>query len=52
MMRLGFLVQDVGISSDKHALIVPPFHGKRIHPMPFSDSSIPCKFLKLSRVAF
>ncbi|KAH8514896.1 hypothetical protein H0E87_003669 [Populus deltoides] len=33
--------EDVGISSDKHALIVPPFHGKRIHPMPFSDSSMP-----------
>ncbi|KAJ6954047.1 cellulose synthase A catalytic subunit 2 [Populus alba x Populus x berolinensis] len=33
--------EDVGISSDKHALIVPPFNGKRIHPMPFSDSSMP-----------
>ncbi|KAF9687069.1 hypothetical protein SADUNF_Sadunf02G0055500 [Salix dunnii] len=32
--------EDVGISSDKHALIIPPFHGKRIHPMPFSDSSM------------
>ncbi|KAB5568475.1 hypothetical protein DKX38_002268 [Salix brachista] len=31
---------DVGISSDKHALILPPFHGKRIHPMLFSDSSM------------
>ncbi|XP_065847449.1 cellulose synthase A catalytic subunit 2 [UDP-forming]-like isoform X2 [Euphorbia lathyris] len=26
--------EDVGVSSDKHALIVPPFRGKRIHPMP------------------
>nr|AGV22110.1 cellulose synthase 8 [Betula luminifera] len=34
--------EDAGISSDKHALIVPPFmsHGKRIHPMPISDSSM------------
>ncbi|KAJ6730634.1 X-BOX TRANSCRIPTION FACTOR-RELATED [Salix viminalis] len=32
--------EDVGISSDKHALILPPFHGKRIHPMLFSDSSM------------
>ncbi|XP_011042869.1 PREDICTED: cellulose synthase A catalytic subunit 2 [UDP-forming]-like [Populus euphratica] len=33
--------EDVGISSDKHALIVPPSHGRRIHPMLFSDSSMP-----------
>lgn len=34
--------EDGGISSDKHALIVPPFmsRGKRVHPMPISDSSI------------
>lgn len=33
--------EDTGISSDKHALIIPPFmsRGKRIHPMPFSDSA-------------
>ncbi|WKA10935.1 hypothetical protein VitviT2T_028478 [Vitis vinifera] len=33
---------DVGISSDKHALIIPPFmgRGKRVHPMPFPDSSM------------
>nr|AIA61439.1 cellulose synthase [Boehmeria nivea] len=33
--------EDTGISSDKHALIIPPFmsRGKRVHPMPFSDSS-------------
>ncbi|KAB2603505.1 cellulose synthase A catalytic subunit 2-like [Pyrus ussuriensis x Pyrus communis] len=32
--------EDVGIASDKHALIVPPFmsRGKRVHPMPSSDS--------------
>ncbi|XP_011044242.1 PREDICTED: cellulose synthase A catalytic subunit 2 [UDP-forming]-like [Populus euphratica] len=32
--------EDAGISSDKHALIIPPFRGKRIHPMPFPDSSM------------
>ncbi|KAE8100408.1 hypothetical protein FH972_018308 [Carpinus fangiana] len=35
--------EDAGISSDKHALIIPPFmsRGKRVHPMPISDSSMP-----------
>ncbi|KAI9079437.1 hypothetical protein K1719_038626 [Acacia pycnantha] len=35
--------EDLGISADKHALIVPPFmaRGKRVHPMPFTDSSVP-----------
>ncbi|MED6189739.1 Cellulose synthase A catalytic subunit 2 [UDP-forming], partial [Stylosanthes scabra] len=35
--------EDVGISADKHALIIPPFmpRGKRVHPMPFPDSSVP-----------
>ncbi|KAK7364488.1 hypothetical protein VNO80_13185 [Phaseolus coccineus] len=35
--------EDVGISADKHALILPPFmaRGKRIYPMPFPDSSVP-----------
>ncbi|KAJ4951038.1 hypothetical protein NE237_027870 [Protea cynaroides] len=34
--------EDVGIPSDQHALIIPPVlsHGKRVHPMPFSDSSM------------
>ncbi|KAB2635277.1 cellulose synthase A catalytic subunit 2-like [Pyrus ussuriensis x Pyrus communis] len=34
--------EDVGIASDKHALIVPPFmsRGKRVHPMPSSDPSM------------
>ncbi|KAJ7974041.1 Cellulose synthase [Quillaja saponaria] len=34
--------EDLGISSDKHALIIPPFmgHGKRVHPMSFTDSSV------------
>ncbi|KAM1348311.1 hypothetical protein EV1_002496 [Malus domestica] len=34
--------EDVGIASDKHALIVPPFmsRGKRVHPMPSSDSAM------------
>ncbi|XP_044511055.1 cellulose synthase A catalytic subunit 2 [UDP-forming]-like isoform X2 [Mangifera indica] len=34
--------EDVGISSDKHALIIPPFMGcgKRVHPMAFPDSSM------------
>ncbi|CAN1268160.1 Cellulose synthase A catalytic subunit 6 [UDP-forming] [Linum perenne] len=31
--------EDSGISSDKHALIIPPFGGKRIHPMPSLDSA-------------
>ncbi|KAM7257490.1 hypothetical protein ACFE04_013231 [Oxalis oulophora] len=32
--------EDTCISSDKHALIVPPFmgRGRRVHPMPFPDS--------------
>lgn len=36
-------IKDVGISADKHALIIPPFmpRGKRVHPMPFPDSSVP-----------
>ncbi|KAM5562253.1 cellulose synthase A catalytic subunit 2 [UDP-forming] [Rosa sericea] len=35
--------EDVGIASDKHALIIPPFmsRGKRVHPMPSSDASMP-----------
>lgn len=39
-------VKDVGISSDKHALIVPPFMGRgnRVHPMSIPDSSPLCKF--------
>nr|AFB18639.1 CESA9 [Gossypium hirsutum] len=34
--------EDVGISPDKHALIVPPFMscGKRVHPMPVPDPSL------------
>ncbi|MBA0566232.1 hypothetical protein Golob_011069 [Gossypium lobatum] len=34
--------EDVGISPDKHALIVPPFmsRGKRVHPMPMPDPSM------------
>ncbi|XP_017981277.1 PREDICTED: cellulose synthase A catalytic subunit 5 [UDP-forming] [Theobroma cacao] len=34
--------EDVGISSDKHALIIPPFmsRGKRVHPMPIPDPSM------------
>jgi len=36
--------QNVGISYNKHALIIPPLmgQGRRIHPMPNSDSSVPC----------
>ncbi|KAF2293153.1 hypothetical protein GH714_038077 [Hevea brasiliensis] len=35
--------EDAEISSDQHALIVPPYmvHGNRVHPMPYSDPSIP-----------
>ncbi|KAE9611358.1 putative cellulose synthase (UDP-forming) chromatin regulator PHD family [Lupinus albus] len=38
--------EDVGISDDKHALIIPPFMpgGKRVHPMPFHDSAVPVQF--------
>jgi len=38
-------IKDIGISADKHALIIPPFmsRGKRVHPMPFPDSSVPGK---------
>ncbi|KAL0438260.1 UNVERIFIED_CONTAM: Cellulose synthase A catalytic subunit [UDP-forming] [Sesamum latifolium] len=34
--------EDDTISADKHALIIPPFmgRGKRVHPMPFTDSSM------------
>ncbi|KAG8660641.1 cellulose synthase A catalytic subunit 2 [UDP-forming] isoform X1 [Manihot esculenta] len=35
---LTYHEEDVGISCDKHALIIPPFRGKRIHPMPYFDS--------------
>ncbi|PQP98459.1 Cellulose synthase [Prunus yedoensis var. nudiflora] len=33
--------EDSEISSDRHALIVPPYlgHGNRVHPMPFPDPS-------------
>ncbi|GMP46340.1 hypothetical protein CsSME_00014537 [Camellia sinensis var. sinensis] len=39
-----FLMKDDVISSDKHALIIPPLmgRGKRVHPVSFPDSS--CKF--------
>ncbi|XP_028765969.1 cellulose synthase A catalytic subunit 6 [UDP-forming] [Neltuma alba] len=35
--------EDSEISSDRHALIVPPFmnHANRVHPMPYNDPSIP-----------
>ncbi|KAK4256759.1 hypothetical protein QN277_006443 [Acacia crassicarpa] len=35
--------EDSEISSDRHALIVPPYmnHGNRVHPMPYNDPSIP-----------
>ena len=41
-----FLMKDTGISADKHALIIPPFmgRGKRVHPVPFTDSSMSRKF--------
>lgn len=48
--------KDAEISSDHHALIVPPFmgHGNRVHPMPFPDSSPPSKssFLSMSACLF
>lgn len=35
--------EDSEISSDRHALIVPPYmgNGNRVHPMPYNDSSTP-----------
>ncbi|KAJ6288946.1 hypothetical protein OIU76_024846 [Salix suchowensis] len=33
--------EDTEISSDQHALIVPPSHGYRCHPSSFPDPSIP-----------
>ncbi|KAK7247526.1 hypothetical protein RIF29_42410 [Crotalaria pallida] len=35
--------EDPDISSDRHALIVPPYmnNGSRVHPMPYPDPSIP-----------
>ncbi|CAN1857314.1 Cellulose synthase A catalytic subunit 6 [UDP-forming] [Linum perenne] len=35
--------EDADISSDRHALIVPPHmgHANRVHPMPYTDPSIP-----------
>ncbi|XP_047320101.1 cellulose synthase A catalytic subunit 2 [UDP-forming]-like [Impatiens glandulifera] len=32
--------EDAGISPDKHALIIPPFRGRRVHPVSFPDSSM------------
>ncbi|KAJ9166821.1 hypothetical protein P3X46_021518 [Hevea brasiliensis] len=32
--------EDIAISSDKHAVIIPPIRGKRIHPMPLLDTSM------------
>ncbi|CAA0812495.1 Cellulose synthase A catalytic subunit 6 [Striga hermonthica] len=34
--------EDDTISTDKHALIIPPFagRGKRVHPVPYTDSSM------------
>ncbi|KAJ8765698.1 hypothetical protein K2173_014820 [Erythroxylum novogranatense] len=35
--------EDVEISSDRHALIIPPpmAHGNRVHPVPYPDPSVP-----------
>ncbi|KAK6922888.1 Cellulose synthase, RING-type zinc finger [Dillenia turbinata] len=33
--------EDSEISSDQHALILPPSRGNRVHPMPIPDSSTP-----------
>ena len=45
LIMFFFSIKDIGISADKHALIIPPFmsRGKRVHPMPFPDSSVPGK---------
>lgn len=47
MKKCGLVMKDDGISADKHALIPLMGRGNRVHPMPFSDSSISCKFLGL-----
>ncbi|KAE8684524.1 Cellulose synthase A catalytic subunit 2 [Hibiscus syriacus] len=41
--------EDFGISSDKHALIVPPLmsRGKRVHPMPTPDPSMTCELFHM-----
>lgn len=41
-------LKDAGISSDKHALIIPPFisRGKKVHPAPFTDSSMSGKLVE------
>lgn len=51
---LIFFFKGVGISPDKHALIVPPFmsRGKRVHPMPISDSPMSCKLVEIFLVFF
>ncbi|CAN1309850.1 Cellulose synthase A catalytic subunit 6 [UDP-forming] [Linum perenne] len=35
--------EDADISSDRHALIIPPHtsHANRVHPMPYTDPSVP-----------
>ncbi|GAB2269897.1 Cellulose synthase A catalytic subunit 6 [UDP-forming] [Dionaea muscipula] len=39
---LTYRQEDVGVSPDKHALIIPPFmsRGKKVHPMPIPDSHV------------
>lgn len=46
--NIFLLMQDVGVSPDSHALIIPPFMGggKRVHPIPFPDPSLSCKLLR------
>ncbi|KAJ6427465.1 hypothetical protein OIU84_022961 [Salix udensis] len=44
--------EDVGISSDKHALIIPPFCGKQVHPVLFLDSSMSWKALMSIKESF
>ncbi|CAN6679459.1 unnamed protein product [Malus baccata var. baccata] len=41
ILLLTYGEEDTEISSNRHALIVPPYmdHGNRVHPMPFSDPS-------------
>ncbi|PKI70317.1 hypothetical protein CRG98_009283 [Punica granatum] len=39
---LTYRDEDADISPDRHALIVPPSsHGSRVHPMPYTDPSVP-----------
>ncbi|KMT10486.1 hypothetical protein BVRB_5g116100 [Beta vulgaris subsp. vulgaris] len=41
-LLLTYGQEDTGISSDRHALVIPPFmsRGKKVHPVPYTDSAM------------